>query len=247
MVAALLSCLCSHATAAIADGPYDKAGNVFSPQGKLLQSEYARLAVNRGATCVGMSCSDGTVLAIRKLSQAKTPSLKPERSTRRIYRVGDAVGVLPAGLSADGRFVGATAAELVRRHRASYGEPLSGRVLAVQLGVFLHMLSLERALRPLATSALVACCTEQDCEEAGQGDRSSAQQAAAAAAELWLVDVSGDVQGYVACCVGQHAEAVMERWRTNKYMFDGVTCRQALSEVASLLDECGGSVGAQWE
>ena len=45
---------------------YDRAAVMFSPDGRLLQVEYARKMVRQGSTAIGMVCKDGVILVADK-------------------------------------------------------------------------------------------------------------------------------------------------------------------------------------
>ena len=60
-------------------GGYDRAITVFSPDGRLFQVEYASETVKRGATVLGITCSEGIVLE----------GQRTKTCTRRAARAGD--------------------------------------------------------------------------------------------------------------------------------------------------------------
>ena len=45
---------------------YDRAITMFSPDGRLLQVEYAKKTVRQGSTAIGIVCADGVVLITDK-------------------------------------------------------------------------------------------------------------------------------------------------------------------------------------
>ena len=45
---------------------YDRTSTMFSPDGRLLQVEYAKKAVKQGTTAMGLVCKDGVVLVADK-------------------------------------------------------------------------------------------------------------------------------------------------------------------------------------
>ena len=63
---------------------YDRAITVFSPDGRLFQVEYAREAVKRGTTTVGVKFKDGVVLIVDKRLSSKL--LEPE-SIEKIFKI----------------------------------------------------------------------------------------------------------------------------------------------------------------
>ena len=61
---------------------YDRAITVFSPDGRLYQVEYAREAVKRGTTAVGIKCEDGLVLIVdKRVSSRLLEALQSRRSS----------------------------------------------------------------------------------------------------------------------------------------------------------------------
>ena len=79
---------------------YDRAITVFSPDGRLFQVEYAREAVKRGTTTVGVKFKDGVVLIVDKRLSSK---LIEPKSIEKIFKIDSHIGCATSGLVADAR------------------------------------------------------------------------------------------------------------------------------------------------
>ena len=79
---------------------YDRAITVFSPDGRLFQVEYAREAVKRGTTALGIVYKDGVLLAVDKNITSK---LLRGESIEKIFQIDEHIGVATSGLVADAR------------------------------------------------------------------------------------------------------------------------------------------------
>ncbi|CAM9848922.1 unnamed protein product, partial [Ectocarpus sp. 12 AP-2014] len=142
------------------ESSYDSNKGVFSPQGRLVQLDYVEGLVKRGNLCIGAECKDGVVLMTNKLVTADAAKLLVDGGTRRVFRVDSHIGILPAGLPADGRALAHKAMEYCRSHRREYGEPIPGRLLAERLGEFIHAACVRWGSRAYPNALFVACWGE---------------------------------------------------------------------------------------
>ena len=85
---------------------YDTDVTVWSPQGRLLQVEYAMEAVKQGSACLGIVGSKYVVLAALKRSPHDLAAYQ-----KKLLKIDDHVGVAIAGLNADARTLAAAASE----------------------------------------------------------------------------------------------------------------------------------------
>lgn len=130
---------------------YDRTIAVFSPDGRLFQVEYAKEAVKRGTTCVGVTFKDGVILASIK----PNTSLMVASSSEKIFQVDDHVGVVAAGLLADARVLVNQARVRAQINKITYEEPIDTWGIARLFGDRMQISTLYAGLRPFGVTLLV--------------------------------------------------------------------------------------------
>src|SRR5687768_13533114 len=167
---------------------YDRAITVFSPDGRLFQVEYAREAVKRGTTTVGLKFRDGVVLIVDKRI---TSRLVEPSSIEKIFMLDDHVGCATSGLVADARSLVDRARIDAQMNRVTYDEPISVLALVKRICDFKQSYTQYGGVRPFGTALLVA----------GVDDTG---------AHLIETDPSGALMEYKASSVGSGRNQAME-------------------------------------
>ncbi|HXW99553.1 MAG TPA: archaeal proteasome endopeptidase complex subunit alpha [Methanomicrobiales archaeon] len=167
---------------------YDRAITVFSPDGRLYQVEYAREAVKRGTTAVGIKCTDGVVLIVDK--RVATRLLEPS-SIEKIFKIDEHIGVASSGLVGDARALVDRARVECQINRVSYSEAIDVETLAKKLCDHMQTYTMFGGARPYGTALLIA----------GVSD---------GATRLFETDPSGTLLEYKATGIGTGRPAVMK-------------------------------------
>ncbi|MCK4327585.1 MAG: archaeal proteasome endopeptidase complex subunit alpha [Candidatus Diapherotrites archaeon] len=135
-----------------ASSAYDRAITVFSPDGRLFQVEYAREAVKRGTTAIGIVYGDGVLLATDK--NLKTRLVKAA-SIEKIFKIDEHVGAATSGLVADARRLIHYARVEAQREKVAYNEPVRIEVLTKDVCDLKQMYTQYGGTRPFGTSLLI--------------------------------------------------------------------------------------------
>jgi len=167
---------------------YDRAITVFSPDGRLYQVEYAREAVKRGTTAVGIKSQDGIVLIVDKRVSSK---LLEASSIEKIFRIDDHIGVASSGLVGDARALVDRARIECQINRVSYDEKIEVEALAKKLCDHMQTLTQYGGIRPYGTALLIAGVSDGECR-------------------LFETDPSGTLLEYKATGIGIGRPAVMK-------------------------------------
>jgi proteasome alpha subunit len=122
----------------------------YSPEGRLLQVDYALQAVNRGSTTVGLKTKDFAVLSSH---------VKPTRNllepAEKVFVVDEHVGATGSGYIGDVTSLVDEIRVQAQRHRLVYDVPIDVGSLARHLGQYLHNFTLY-TVRPFGASLILA-------------------------------------------------------------------------------------------
>ncbi|HLD15803.1 MAG TPA: archaeal proteasome endopeptidase complex subunit alpha [Candidatus Nanoarchaeia archaeon] len=100
---------------------YDRTSAMFSPDGRLLQVEYAKRTVKQGTTAIGVTCKDGVLLLADKRIVEK---LIVGKSIEKVFQIDDHIGATASGIISDGRILIERAQVVSQQHRVTFDEPI---------------------------------------------------------------------------------------------------------------------------
>jgi proteasome alpha subunit len=131
---------------------YDRNSNIFSPDGRLYQVEYAREAVKQGSASVGVRTPDGVVLAAAR--RVRSPLLEA-RSVEKLHEVDDYHGVASAGHVADARQLVDVARRAAQVERLRYGEYITTEQLTTEVSEHIQEYTQSGGTRPYGAALLI--------------------------------------------------------------------------------------------
>jgi len=130
---------------------YDRTSIMFSPDGRLLQVEYAKEAVRQGSTAIGMVCKDGVLLVADKRIADK---LVVSDSVEKIFQVDDHIGATATGFVMDGRVLIERARVIAQQHTVTYGVPIEPQSLVKEVCDIKQFYTQYGGARPFGVSLL---------------------------------------------------------------------------------------------
>jgi len=141
-------------------------------------------------------------------------------SNRRIFGVDSHVGIAITGNSADGRQIVNRAREESKNYNETYGSKVVPSVLSNRVALYMHYFTTHGSLRPFGSSALIAAY-DHDLKTP----------------ELYMAEPSGMCLRYFGCAAGKGAAAARTELEKilNKKGEAGITCREAIQELARIL------------
>ena len=130
---------------------YDRASTVFSPDGRLLQVEYARKTIRAGSTAVGVTCKEGVLILADKRVVEK---LIVAKSVEKIFQIDEHIGASASGILSDGRILIEKAQVAAQQHKVTYDSPISTETLVKDICNTKQMYTQVGGARPFGVSIM---------------------------------------------------------------------------------------------
>lgn len=131
---------------------YDRTVGMFSPDGLLLQVEYAEKAVKLGTSVLAITTKEGIVFIGDRKIKSK---LLVKESFKKIFIVDNHIAVAGAGVMSDGRRLIEQAQLNAQEHRVKYHNQIDVISLVKEVANIQQYYSQAGGLRPFGVSLLV--------------------------------------------------------------------------------------------
>ena len=195
---------------------YDRSITMFSPDGRLLQVEYAKKTVKQGSTAIGIACRDGVVFCSDKRITSKL--LVPE-AIEKMFRIDDHIGATAAGIISDARVLVDRSQLRAQQHAVTYDSKIDIISIVKEMCDLKQVCTQSAGLRPFGVSMIVG-----GVEEDGT-------------VKLFITEPYGLYFQYKAVVIGEGEEEVepilLKKYKPNLNIEDGL--RLGLSALKEFL------------
>jgi proteasome alpha subunit len=172
---------------------YDRTATMFSPDGHLLQVEYAEKTIRLGSSSIGIVCSDGVFILADKRMDDK---LVVPASASKIYEIDSHIISSIAGIMSDARVLIEKAQVLAQQYRVTYDSPIEPESIIKEISDLKQQFTQYGGARPYGASLMIAGVVE--------GKPS-----------LFTSDVTGNYFSYFANAIGENDDRIKTRLREN--------------------------------
>jgi len=194
---------------------YDRAATMFSPDGHILQVEYAEKTVRLGSASIGLVTSEGVIIIADKKVK---DSLIVKESANKIFEVDEHVIGCAAGILSDARVLIEKAQLLSQQHRVTYDSPIDILSVIKDLANVKQQYTQHPGVRPFGVSVMVAGVDSKN--------------------KLFVSDVTGNYVEYHATAIGENDERIREILK-KKYK-QNISNTEALKLGLSIFSEIKG-------
>lgn len=135
---------------------YDRSSIMYSPDGRIIQTEYAREAMRRGRIAIGLRSNNGVVLT------GRIDAIDLDFPSNKISKIANHISSIFSGYASDGRVLVSRARVEAAVHKMNYAEEIGIKDLATKLANYIHQFTQQGGLRPLGVGLLLAGVDDYD-------------------------------------------------------------------------------------
>ena len=195
---------------------YDRTATMFSPEGHLLQVEYAEKTVRLGSSSIGMVCLDGVFILADKRVEDK---LIIEKSASKIHEIDSHIISSVAGIVSDARVLVEKAQVIAQQHRVTYDSPIEPELIVKEISNIKQQFTQYGGARPFGVSMMAAGINGKK-------------------PELSTSDVTGNYFNYYANAIGENDDKIKEKLR-EKYT-PNLTIKKGVKLALDIIKEIKG-------
>ncbi len=181
----------------ISGAGYDQSTSIFSPDGRIFAAEYAKKAVEQGATSIGILVDEGVIL----LAEKRIEPLHDPDSVEKVSKIDEHLGVATSGLMADARRLIEWARVKAQSYWLTFDEPIPAEALADYICDIKAQFTQGGGARPFGV-AMIFGSVDPDGRPC-----------------LYVTDPTGTLLGFLATVIGrgsaQAGEVLEKRYRRN--------------------------------
>jgi len=170
---------------------YDRSATMFSPDGHILQVEYAEKTVRLGTASIGIKCADGVIIVSDK---GKKDSLIITESADKIYEIDEHVMTSAAGILSDARLLVNHVRTNAQQHRVTYDSPVDIETVIREVSDIMQQYTQHPGIRPFGVSLLI-------------GGVSNGKP------KLYTSEITGNYYEYGAIAIGNNDDKIKEALR----------------------------------
>jgi len=196
---------------------YDRTATMFSPEGHLLQVEYAEKTVRLGSSSIGMVCSDGVFILADKRIEDK---LLVKESASKISEIDSHIIASSAGIFSDARVLVERAQLLAQQHRVTYNSQIEPELVIKEIANTKQQFTQYGGARPFGVSMMIAGINGKK-------------------PEVFVSDVTGNYFSYYANVIGENDDKIREELK-EKYKH-GLTIKQGVKLALEIFEKVQGN------
>ncbi len=167
---------------------YDRSATMFSPDGHILQVEYAEKTVRLGTASIGIKCDNGVVIVSDK---GEKDSLIVADSADKIYEIDEHIMSSAAGILSDARLLINHVRIIAQQHRVTYDTPIDIESIIREISDIMQQYTQHPGIRPFGVSLLIVGVSEGK-------------------PKLYTSEITGNYYEYNAIAIGRNDDKIKE-------------------------------------